>query len=292
MSYILEALRKAERDRQLSEAPSVPEVLSMPPAHQRNGLLWLAVLLLLVINGGLVWHFWGKGKQDVKPPETVPAPGQSRKPVEQPSPKAENPAAVINPVKHQTLPSVNPGGPSGNVEAPPATGLGKPMAKAWPAPLPYPANPPIPALEPRKAAAGKSGPMMLPPGLGDSGGKPLAGRASDHAEQTLGGEPKPLIDKDRLASVKTLTRQPGGGQTEEIEYIPVKPQPEMPHGSNANFKINVLAYSNKPEERFAVINMVKYSRGERLPSGEILQDIEANGIVLEANGKRFRVANH
>ncbi len=59
----------------------------------------------------------------------------------------------------------------------------------------------------------------------------------------------------------------------------------------APIKINVLAYSNVPAERFAVINMVKYNRGERLPGGALLRDIQANGLVLEVDGRVFRVSH-
>jgi general secretion pathway protein B len=53
----------------------------------------------------------------------------------------------------------------------------------------------------------------------------------------------------------------------------------------------MLAYSSVPEERFAVIDMVKYSRGDRLPGGAVLVDIRADSLVLELNGSRFRVSN-
>ena len=293
MSYILEALRKAERERHLSEAPSVPEILSVQPVQRRNWLPWLAALLLLAINCVLLWHFGVNGKNNIKQQfEPSPVPGKSVEPVQKLSPKAENQTTPINAIKNPAPPSVNPVGQTGNVEVSPPPVFVKPTAKAPAMPTPNKAKQPIPPFEPQQAVASKPERTIASPAIGKTNGRPLERRIPEDEVQIIENNPKPLISKDRLASVKMMARQRVDGQEQDL-VTPAPASNETPQEikSDQHIKINVLAYSNDPEKRFAVINMVKYTRGERLPSGEILEDIQANGIVLELNGRRFLFAN-
>ena len=292
MSYILEALRKAERERQLSEAPSLPEILSVQPVRRRNWLPWLAALLLLAVNCVLVWHFLVNGKNDIKPPEPSAVTGKSVKPIQPLSPKAEHRDTLISTVKNPAPPPVNPVGQTGKAEVSTPPVIVKPTEKPLAMPAPYQAKQPAPSVEPRQAAPSKPEPTLAPPALGEASGKPMAGRTREEAAQTIEKNQKPLISEERLASVKMMTGQRDEGQEQDLN-IPVPTSKETLRGTkdNAHIKINVLAYSNNPAERFAVINMVKYSKGDRLPGGEILQDIQADGVVLEFNGRRFMVGN-
>lgn len=52
MSYILEALRKAERERQLGQAPTLATLSLTEPAHRRSRVVW--VILGLGLNAALL----------------------------------------------------------------------------------------------------------------------------------------------------------------------------------------------------------------------------------------------
>ena len=57
MSYILEALRKSERERQAGQAaPLVPIPLDQAPPR-RHGLAWAATFLIL-LNGTVLGYLW------------------------------------------------------------------------------------------------------------------------------------------------------------------------------------------------------------------------------------------
>ena len=106
MSYILEALRKAERERQLAEAPSMPEILTVQPDRRRNWLPWLAASLLLAANCALLWHLWFNGKENAKPAELAPVPEKPAKPAQKLPAKAESQPQITAPVKTQVLDAV------------------------------------------------------------------------------------------------------------------------------------------------------------------------------------------
>jgi general secretion pathway protein B len=52
-------------------------------------------------------------------------------------------------------------------------------------------------------------------------------------------------------------------------------------------RLDLHAYSERRAERFIFINGRKYTEGERLPEGVVLETIEPRGAVLSHNGRRF-----
>ena len=53
--------------------------------------------------------------------------------------------------------------------------------------------------------------------------------------------------------------------------------------------INVFAYAETAQERFLIINMRKFKIGDTIKDGLILRDISTENAVLEFNGQRFRI---
>jgi len=82
MSYILDALRKAEQERTFGHTPTLDSIYAPPPSRQRFWP-WLlaAVILSNVTVAAVVWWFW---RQDLSPaavattvsPEVAPAPDE------------------------------------------------------------------------------------------------------------------------------------------------------------------------------------------------------------------------
>lgn len=54
-------------------------------------------------------------------------------------------------------------------------------------------------------------------------------------------------------------------------------------------KINVFAYAELPQERFLIIDMHKYKIGDTIKAGLSLKDIGVENAVLDFNGQRFRI---
>jgi len=54
--------------------------------------------------------------------------------------------------------------------------------------------------------------------------------------------------------------------------------------------INVFVYSEAPEERFVIINMVKYKNGQKLRDGPLLGEIRSDSVVLNYHGRDFRLS--
>ncbi len=136
MSYILEALKKSQAERQLGELPSIhaPQVQlhPAPDMHRSQRLpLWLGVGAACAVAAA--WWFW-QAKTSVTPVAAVPLPASAQVPAPAPLPApavAPAPAPMPAPVVVKT--------------APPAPA---PVVKAVtpvPVPVPAPAPAPIPA---------------------------------------------------------------------------------------------------------------------------------------------------
>ena len=64
--------------------------------------------------------------------------------------------------------------------------------------------------------------------------------------------------------------------------------PEFRH-TIPDLKINVFVYSEQPAERFVMIDMVKYSAGQRIKDSIMLKEIRSDSLVVEYNNRTFRI---
>ena len=55
----------------------------------------------------------------------------------------------------------------------------------------------------------------------------------------------------------------------------------------AELHIDIHVYSDKPEERFVFINMVKHRERSRLAEGPTVEEITPDGVILEHEGRTF-----
>ncbi len=53
--------------------------------------------------------------------------------------------------------------------------------------------------------------------------------------------------------------------------------------------INVLAFDQNPSARFVIIDMMKYKIGQRIKDSLVLKDILTNSLVLSFEGQEFRI---
>ncbi len=182
MSYILDALKKAESERKLGGVPSIhaqpPAAASAPhQASWRKPVLWAGLLALALTGGGLAW--WQTSLRQAPPtaqvaqttPPAAPAPQVPQAPQapqappvaaapEQPAPKPEPPVAKPSRPEPEDIP-----------EAPKPA---KPVKRAKPA-------------ETDQKAAAKAAPKQ----------EPRAAKADKPA-------PEPAAKEERIASLREL----------------------------------------------------------------------------------------
>lgn len=186
MSYILEALKKAQAERQLGSTPGIHDAAGPAPvsaAPVRNPKLWIALVAALLLAGGAAEFLRSLGGQEPAPPVALAA-----APVAPPMPPA--PAAV------QAAPAV---APAPKPAAPPPQ-RAPVLAQASPVqPAPQPQAAPVQAPQP-EASADDALPTlaMLPSSI--SAGIPRV---------TLGGYIYSAVPSERLLLVDKDLRREG-----------------------------------------------------------------------------------
>lgn len=140
MSYILDAIKKSDQQRDLGTAPSV-HTLHEPPMieepSRRPGWLYGLAAILLLNAGGLGWWLW-HGTPTKTPVAQAPASSVVAKVAPQPSPPTAGSGTLFKPSPPSTSPATPPASKSPFVLANPP----KPAAVSTPPP-PAPAAKPV-----------------------------------------------------------------------------------------------------------------------------------------------------
>jgi general secretion pathway protein B len=222
MSYILEALRKSERERQQAQAPGMPALLHEARGIRQRPWLWVIATLLVTVNVGLLAYVWLQRQQ--------------------PAPVAATPAQA------QT--------------APPAV------------PVVIPTTPPLSRnvpLSPEESDPPPAEPVQHLP----------ATERIAEPRQVLEAPPARTLPAVPAHNIRSAPKR----EEPHLEPAALETQPKTRQTAPpSDLKINVLAYSPDPAERFAIVNMHKYLAGDELPNGAVLQEIQADGLLLEQNG--------
>jgi general secretion pathway protein B len=251
MSYILNALRKSEQERLAQQPDTVTDrILVNQPQPRRNRS---KLIILLIISNLIIaaCFFWFVRKE---PAALLPVEIQ-KTPV---------------PEKIQVEPAIMP-----PINMVPAT---KPIVKKS-----EPASPSIAELaESRKAST-----SQLP------ATKPVVEKHS-------------ALDQHKPAPIKTeLKPKPiAATQVEPVIMVEKKSEvvatknktipflfelsPEFRH-TVPELKINVFAYSENPSERFVIIDMTKYTVGQRIKESIELKEIRSKSLVVEYNDRTFQI---
>lgn len=254
MSFILDALKKSESDRQRQSGPSLFEVKVAPP--RRTLPVWaVAIAVLLVVNVIVIsWMLLRHPAAQQQPaaaatppPATITAPG-NRSAGQDTAP----------------TPSVAAAQPQGSTAAAPA---------ASPAPRPAAtAAPPAAA-----GAASTSQPAAATPT--ESGAEQSAAQS---ASQAAAGSDS----SDYAPAV-----EPSGGEGSvraagPTDGLPLYQQIVSSAGL-PDLHLDLHVFANRPQDRFAMINMHRVAEGDTLPSGAHVEVIRPDGVVLSYHGTRF-----
>lgn len=260
MSYILEALKKADRDRLVGNVPDLEAVHAVgPPPRSARRWYWLLGMLLL-INGLLVTALMlrddtaGEPGGDMTGTATTPAPApaQTRLPE----------ATPVKPVPAQAAPASQEL-PWKAYYQPPARQAETPSS---------PSTATLPAAAPAKQGAG----------------------SVVYMDEPLSGETEPATDTSPVKSavpppVLGATGQASQQAVERSESV-LPDWDDLPLEFRSGFQvphIDVHVYDTDPAQRFILVNLIKYRPGDRLESGALLEQITPDGVQLLFHGKRF-----
>ena len=257
MSYILDALRKSEQQRQLGVAPRLlafqaPPKASAKPMPLKSGLIALA---LMGAGAAIGWlHPWQREQVFSAPEFTAAEPRESRPP---------QPLAAPLPV--------SPEGPSKS-------------AQDQPAQTSVPAKPaPIPALVIVKREARPI--TQTPVGVRKSPAKTsvVAAKEATTPVTTAHSPEKSATPAVENLAVAASTDTPLEQKVIALAELPPAIQQEIPQMS-----IPVHSYSSTPKERIVGINDRLLQEGDYLAPGLKLEEITPDGVVFSYKKYLFR----
>ncbi len=283
MSYILEALKKSEAERQQGKVPdlaAVPVRVLMSPEPLPRFLL-LAGAAALVAVGVLLgwWRPWEPALPEAALAEPamraeVPTPLPPAQPQSVPVPVAPAPASLPKSDDQTALDSASEASPSG--AAPPASAARGEAAPPSTAPA---APPPTPPAEPAQSAAAAPKPPPKAPAVES---KPAA----------LRSRPEPAGSPTPKASVRPSPPTPapvseGKPPTRILRFSELPPAVAR---SVPRIKVDGYALTDDPATRIVVINGQMLGEGEQVTADLKLERIGTDGVVLNYKGYRFRPA--
>lgn len=262
MSFILDALRKSEHERQRQTGPGLAEVAIAPRATRTNAWATVAVVLLIVNLVAVGVVLLRKARDE--PASAEPGPVQAV------APRADSGASdPLAPVA--TAPSEQTSITRTLPEPPPMLRPAEamPVSPSTRNPLEQEVSDYAPPIDPQMAAAAAAAP----------GGPPAVTRAPATGGTVIyqqipgsGGGAPPAAQVPRQATVT-----PGLPTSDEV----------VAQGGVPELRLELHVYSNRPAERFAFINSRKYREGDTLAEGPQVEEITPDGVVLSQHGSRF-----
>jgi general secretion pathway protein B len=260
MSFILEALKRADRERQLKRAPDLNAVFQEKPEARRPTWPWVCVSgVILISTVVMALVFWPK------------APEQVHTKVSKVS-GAVIPAPPLPPSRgKQILKSGLPAPPSG----PPRADRPRMPEPSSPQPVTNAARTPLkaaPATEPAKAppqVQQDKKPATVPPP------SPKTVVASN-LPAPVTQEPADIPPPPPVTAEKPPAPTPA-------ESIPLfKDLPPEVQQKLGKLDINVHVFHKDAGKRFVFINMQRYQVGDRIDAnGPLLKTITPDGVVID-----------
>ncbi len=255
MSFILDALKKSESDRQRQSGPALFEVRIAPP-KVRFPLWAVALVLLLGVNAVIVgWLLLRHASRAQEPPAAAATPAHI----------AATPSAVA--------PAISPPGAATAA----STGAAHAAAQAAPSAAPLAAAA-APVASAEHSAGAKQEPTLSGAqqgaGDGESGAPTSTGNPDDYA---------PATDALPMPGLKGHVRRGTESGYPLYQDAALAPGANLPQ-----LRLDLHVYAPRPQDRFALINMHKLREGDSLPeSGVKVEEIIPEGVVMSHNGARF-----
>jgi len=263
MSFILDALRKAERDRNLGQAPRIEDVAlaqqrTEPAAAsgRRRGLRLIGLAALLIVIGLLAMLLLRK---PVAPPAavTVVAPGVVNATVRGPArvepPPAATPAVIAEPED----------------TGPPALAEDEDLSSLDDL-TQTPADKAAAVAEPAEPEVRRPRDFIARPATADTG------------DEAYAEAPPPRPVPPQAAPPTRLSSLTGDAAS-------ATPLSAMSPAYRADFPeltVEVHVWDSDPARRFVLVGGKRYAEGQTLEQGPRLAEIAQDGLVLEYRGSR------
>lgn len=300
MSFILDALKKSESDRQRQTGPALFEVKVAPP-KARFPVWAVAIVGLLVVNMIIVgWMLLRRpshgGETAAAVQNTAPAPSApTQAPLATNSPSTNSNPPTNGPYTNGPSASGSTGSASVATMPPPpdtnpsANGASNNGASGFAPPPMQPAN------------AQQSSAMSSPPTQQSSQPAPQPGPPParlpdrDQSEPTLAGVPRDTgTDTGASPDDYAPAAEPGSSlfkghvkRGTESGYMLYQDLAVTAGADLPQLRLDLHVYAAKPQDRFALINMHKMHEGDSLQGGVRVEAITPDGVVMSHNGTKF-----
>ncbi len=259
MSYILEALKKSEQERELGLVPGLVTSQELKPAR-RPRWVWVVVGVLLIngllLAGLLIRQRVSENTIQVSEIDAITEPGAG---------------ATIDPSDNLK-----------QLEEPQVAVKLDPKSATVPVQIP-------PAIEPAVATVGLDArePVVkeVPPPA-------VITTASPEVKQggTVVFAERPLDEYSDNEQIFGTLSSAQGSDEEREEQIPLwRELPSDIRQSLPLVSIDVHVYAEQAADRFVLINLLKYKEGDVLEEGARVERITPEGMVLSYQGERFRI---
>lgn len=265
MSYILNALRKSERERQAIEPDTVTSRIVIQQARQHKSSRGL-IAALIVINLGVLLYFLAFAPREqmaIAPPASnLVSPGAT--PTGQNRPSIARTVAVAAPTPNPAIAGTIENGTLNS----PLPGAGKPSLTKTARAKPTLTQPPVVATS-------------KPSRTAEVGVDP----ATEALPATIAALP-PVIQPTELPR-QTVEKPTSAKPQSDLPFL--EDLPSEVSRSVPVLSINVFSYSTIPTERFVMIDMVKYVPGQSLKDGLQLKEIREDSIVVSYEHYTFKI---
>jgi len=271
MSFILDALRKSEHDRQRQSGPGLAEVPVAAPKSRTNIWATAAIVLLLVnlIAVGVLLLRRADHRQTVPPGVQTPQPAATG--------DVSAPSAVADPLPpagSETVASVTQTVPGKSIELPPSS-------------TPYPAGSNPLAREVSGGAV-----QDASPGYADGTAPPPAATApaARRVQTQRGGSVvyQQMPEGDIEPAVREALAADNAANAADASTAGMPTADQLvARGTVPVLHMDLHVYGNRPQDRFIFVNSKRYKEGDTLAEGPVVEQITPTGAVLSQAGNRF-----
>jgi general secretion pathway protein B len=259
MSFILDALRKSEHERQRQTGPALVEVAVAAPKPKPNRWATAAIALLVVNLVAIGVLLIIKAKDEPSGAATVPAAAAEPQATASSAPTATAPAPAVQASVSQALP--------------------QPPVVAAPPPVLRPAETP---------AAGTRNPLE------DEVSGLAPAMEQEAALAAAAPPPGPAaVTPSRRGSV-VYQSLPEAGLAPADAPAPTAPTNNLPRaddmaarGTLPELRLELHVWSTKPQERFVFVNGRRYREGDSTADGATVEEITREGVIMNSGGNRF-----
>lgn len=268
MSYILDALKRAEQERQYGQLPSATVTPATEQAREPKRLLWLVLTVLLLACAVAAISYWFASKRAPVINHSTQATMES----------TNNPAAVTSlPPRVRPIAAVMARAPQQNSASLPARVT---AITANPVILSAPTEPtkPPPKPEPKPITiAGKPNLIFE------------TTRASTWPED-IALVSEPANSKPETTTATAAHSQPSTSHANTNDSFSLPWLSEMPNDfrqSTPSIEIQFHRFTDHPASSFVMIDGQRYHNGDTLKAGPVLERVIEEGLLLQWRNKRF-----